>query len=307
MNIIVFGSTDLTFSVLEFLYRNKYKVSAIVTVPQIFKISYQPKGIKNSRFIDLNSWAKQKNIPIFFYNNSNQIIKELQYSNIVTDFAIVVGWYHMVPSKLRNLFSNGCSGFHASLLPKLRGGAPLNWAILSDLKETGVSFFELSDGVDDGMLYDQEKFSIEPSDNISNIIDKSKLAILKMLKRTLPKIINKQNILRPQIGTPSYCGQRKPEDGLIDWKMPVIDILRLIRASSKPYPGAYTFLDNQKIIIWKAQLALLKILGVPGQISLINKIPYISCGNNESLLIDNADDIKLLLKSNHKRLCNENS
>ena len=72
-----------------------------------------------------------------------------------------------------------------------------------------------------------------------------------MLKRTLPKIINQENILSSQIGNPSYCGQRKPEDSLIDWTMPEIEILRLIRASSRPYAGSYTFLDDQKLLFGK--------------------------------------------------------
>lgn len=301
MNITVFGSTDLTLSVLKFLHDNSYKINAIVTAPEIFKISYQLEGVKNSRFVDLGSWSKQKNIPLLYYDNPTQIIQELKNLAEDTNFAIVVGWYHMVPKKLRDLFSLGCSGFHASLLPKLRGGAPLNWAILSDLKETGVSFFELSDGVDDGLLYDQEKFPINPSDYITDLVDKSNLAILEMLKRILPKIINKESLLSSQIGNPSYCGQRKPEDSLIDWTMPAVKILSLIRASSRPYPGAYTFLDNRKITIWKAQVSPLEILGVPGQIFAIEGNAYIACGCL-TLLIEEADELELLMKANHKRL-----
>lgn len=301
MNITVFGSTDLTLSVLDFLHDNSYKINGVVTAPETFKISYQPDGVKNSRFVDLGSWAEQRNIPILSYDNSIHTIQELKNLGEDTNFAIVVGWYHMVPKKLRDLFSMGCSGFHASLLPKLRGGAPLNWAILSDLKETGVSFFELSDGVDDGLLYDQEKFPINPSDYITDLIDKSNIAILTMLKRTLPKIINNEKILYPQIGTPSYCGQRKPEDSLIDWTMSAIEILRLIRASSKPYAGAYTFLDDQKITIWAASLSEIAIYGAPGQIMIINKGIYVVCRDGV-LLLRNVSNRELLGSSNHRRL-----
>lgn len=302
MNITVFGSTELTLSVLNFLYENSYKINAVVTTLEIFKISYQPEGIKNARFVDLRAWAEQKNIPTLIYDNPIQTIQELKTLGEDTNFAIVVGWYHMVPKKLRELFPMGCSGFHASLLPKLRGGAPLNWAILSNLKETGVSFFELSDGIDDGLLYDQESFLINPFDYIGDLVTKSRLAILKMLERTLPKIINKEKILYLQIGIPSYCGQRKPEDSLIDWtKLVVIDILRLIRASSRPYSGSYTFLEGQKIIIWNANLSSIEVCGVPGQVLIIDEIPYIACISG-ALLISEAEGMGLLMKSNHKRL-----
>lgn len=301
MNITVFGSTDLTLSVLDFLYDNSYKIKAVVSAPEIFKISYQPEGVKNSRFVDLRSWTEQRNISIISYDNSIHAIQELKTLGEDSDFAIVVGWYHMVPKKLRDFFSMGCGGFHASLLPKLRGGAPLNWAILSGLKETGVSFFELSDGVDDGLLYDQENFPIKPSDYIEDLVDKSRLAILTMLKRTLPRIINNEKILYSQVENSSYCGQRKPEDSLIDWNMSAIEILRLVRASSRPYAGAYTFLDNQKIIIWKAQVSPLEILGVPGQVLVVDGKAYIACGCG-ALHINEADGMELLMKANHKRL-----
>jgi methionyl-tRNA formyltransferase len=302
MNITVFGSADLTLSVLDFLYDNSYKIKAVVSAPEIFKISYQPEGVKNSRFVDLRSWTEQRNIPIISYDNSIHAIQELKNLGEDTNFAIVVGWYHMVPKKLRDLFSMGCSGFHASLLPKLRGGAPLNWAILSDLKETGVSFFELSDGVDDGLLYDQMAFCIEKTDAIGDLVKKSENAILQMLQRSLPKIQN--GIMRryEQQGVSSYCGQRKPEDSLIDWKDDAELILRLIKASSKPYAGAYTFLDNQKITIWNAQVSPLEILGVPGQILVIDGNAHIVCGRG-ALDINEAGGMELLMKANHKRLC----
>lgn len=116
--------------------------------------------------------------------------------------------------------------------------------------------------------------------------------------------MNKETILTSQVGAPSYCGQRKPEDSLIDWTMPAIEILRLIRASSRPYAGAYTFLDNQKITIWKAQVSPLEILGVPGQILIVDGNAYIACGCG-ALLIKEADGVELLLRSNHKRMNNE--
>jgi methionyl-tRNA formyltransferase len=122
-----------------------------------------------------------------------------------------------------------------------------------------------------------------------------------MLKRTLPKIINNEKILYPQIGIPSYCGQRKPDDSLIDWTMPVIEILRLIRASSRPYDGAYTFLDNQKITIWKAQVSPLEILGVPGQILVVDGTAHIVCGRG-ALHINEAEGMESLMKANHKRM-----
>jgi methionyl-tRNA formyltransferase len=307
MNIVLFGSTDLTLSVAEFLYAHSYKIVAIVTAPEVFNISYKMDGVKNVRFVNMHSWGIERNIPVISYHNSAQAITELGNLMETMDFSIVVGWYHMVPRKIRNLFSYGCAGFHASMLPKLRGGAPLNWAIILGMKETGVSFFELSDGVDDGLLYAQEKFPIEKDDHIQDLVNKSEAAIIKMLDKILPKIKRKDAIRYQQVGIASYCGQRIPEDSLIDWSKSAEDILLLIRASARPYAGAYTSLENQQICIWSAEPTNLVFHGAAGQILILHDNVYVSCLNTSILIKEctNSEDkdyMSVLLKSNHKRL-----
>ena len=300
MNITVFGSSDLTLEVLEFLHQNSYTIGAIVTIPQVFKISYNLTGVKNARFTDLSAWGKSRNIPVIIYQNSDQSIQELTQLKIQKDFAIAVGWYHMVPEKLRSIFSVGFGGFHSSLLPKLRGGAPLSWAILLGLEETGVSFFELGEGVDDGRLYDQEKFHISHKDTVFDLIIKSRDAICKMLQRTLPKIQMREFQKYPQQGTPSYCGQRTPQDGCINWEEDAHFIVRLIKSASHPYEGAYGFLGEEKIIIWDAQLADIEVYGVSGQIMVIENKIYIACGHS-AILVLRAEQETLLKHSNHKK------
>lgn len=300
MKIILFGSTDATLSVATFLLKTPYKIGAIVTTPETFSISYKPEGVKNSRFVDMNIWGTNHGIPVVIYKDTEQAISDLKSLGIELGFALVVGWFHMIPKKLRDLFRLGCAGFHASLLPQLRGGAPLNWAILLDFKETGVSFFEFSDGVDDGLLYAQEKFPIKKSDYIGDLIKKSENSIIKMLEDTLPKIENKHSLTYPQKGEPSYCGQRTPADSKINWNQSAEDILRLIRASSRPYSGAYSFLDTEKIIIWEATISKVKIYGSPGQIIICEKGVHIVCGKG-ALLVKNYQDNVKLDRCNHRR------
>ncbi len=301
MNIVLFGSTDLTLSVAEFLYTNSYQIAAVVTVPQTFKISYKPEGVHNARFVDLDHWASEKNIPVINYVSADSAIDALKNFQTEESFAIVVGWYHMMPKKLRDIFPIGCSGFHASLLPKLRGGAPLNWALLLGHQEAGVSFFELSDGIDDGLLYDQMSFSIEKGDVIGTLVKKSEDAILQMLQRSLLKIQDGAIRKYEQEGLLSYCGQRSPEDSHINWKDDAEVILRLIKASSKPYAGAYSFLEEKRIIIWDASIADIEIHGIPGQIMIIQNKIYISCAKR-AILLQDVEEKELLMKSNHKRL-----
>ena len=299
MKITLFGSTDITKIIAEFLDNNGYEISAIVSSPEIFSISYSKEGVKNYRYVDLKPWADRKNIPIFSYVKPKQLISEIKKLKISSDFAIVAGWYYVLPKNIRNIFSKGCAGFHASLLPKLRGGAPLNWSILLGYKETGVSFYELSDGVDDGMLYNQEKFAIKEDDYIEDLVFKSHQAIIHILKTTLPLIENGTISPSVQKGEPSFGEQRCPKDSQISWDKPKEDILRLIRASSKPYSGSYSFLNEEKIKIWKAIDSKIDLFFNPGQIYCDETNIYVGCGNFSSIKIVEADKKEILRKSNY--------
>ena len=299
MKITLFGCTDITKIIAEFLDNNGYEISAIVTSPEIFSISYSKEGVKNFRYVDLKPWADRKNIPIFLYVKPTQLISEIKKLKISSDFAIVAGWYYMLPKNIRNIFPKGCAGFHASLLPKLRGGAPLNWSILLGYKETGVSFYELSTGVDDGMLYDQKKFAIKEDDYIEDLIFKSHQAIINILKTTLPLIENGTISPSVQKGEPSFGEQRCPKDSQIIWDKPKEDILRLIRASSKPYSGSYSFLNEEKIKIWKATDSKINLFFNPGQIYFDETNIYVGCGNFSSIKILEADKKEILRKSNY--------
>ncbi len=277
MKIVLFGASDITPMIADFLIGNGYDICAIVTTPSQFKISYNPNGVKNLRHADMHDWAADKGIPVFDYTGGDAALADL--TPLSPDFALVAGWYHMVPKKLRAIFTKGCAGFHASLLPKLRGGAPLNWAILLGHTETGVSFFELSDGVDDGVLYAQKKFPILDTDYIGDLVRKSRDAMLDMLRETLPGIADGSVTPYAQVGEPTHVAQRKPEDSLIDWHASVDDIVRLVRASAKPYGGAYGFIGDERVTIWAAHKANNATPGVPGQVVLQGADIHVICGD----------------------------
>jgi len=302
MKILLFGSSDTTRLVADYLYEHQYNLTTIVTNTESFKISYRPSGVKNSRYQNMKNWAQDKDVDILLYEDTNQLYNDLNHGGY--DFAIVAGWYHMIPKRIRALFPQGCAGFHASLLPKLRGGAPLNWALLLGHKETGVSCFELSDGVDDGPLYGQKKFLIDNGDNINDLIQKSNKAITNLLGDILPKLQNNRLEKYPQHGEPSYCGQRGPEDSKIDWQNSSNDILRLIRASTRPYPGAYSYIGDQKITIWSALAAEWNIHANPGQILIVDDSIYVGCRQGAIKLhsVDEPEhNLPLLVSKSHCR------
>ncbi len=272
-------------------------------------ISYAPHGVKNSRFVDIKRWAAERRIPVHDYRKLADAAVFCQM--IKAEFCLVAGWYHMLPPSLRDIFIKGCAGLHASLLPKLRGGAPLNWAILNGEREAGMSLFVLGDGVDDGDLYGQERFLIDDHDGVDALVERSHLAARKLVSRCLPRIADGSLRPVPQQGEPSYGLQRSPADGQILWHHDALRIDRLVRAVTRPYPGARSSLEGREIRIWRCSLApeTPKIYGVPGQIAALRGFfsPFVVTGSgglliHEATFQDGSDALPILMTSNNKKM-----
>ncbi|MES2590525.1 MAG: methionyl-tRNA formyltransferase [Bacteroidota bacterium] len=258
MKLIFLGATQFSNEILSELLKNKFTVSAVFTIPKEFSISYSQEKVKNYNYSDLESVCKEKNIPCHHIESSENGKKISDYSDIIyeikPDIILVMGWYYMIPKKIRELARFGTWGIHASLLPDYAGGAPLVWAIINGEKETGVSLFRLEDGVDDGDIIAQEKFSIEEVDSIREVYEKATIASKRILIRTL-KNINKVEFLSQDKSKLKIYPQRKPDDGELDLTMPAKQLYDFIRAQSPPYPGAFIrTVDGKKIIIEKARI-----------------------------------------------------
>jgi methionyl-tRNA formyltransferase len=155
------------------------------------------------------------------------------------DFILVVGWYHMVPKSIREIALT--AGLHGSLLPDYSGGAPLVWAIINGESEAGITFFQFSDGVDNGHIIGQAKEMISFSDTIFTLYSRIEDKGLQLLKNHLPEIARGEAVFVEQDESKrTIFPQRGPEDGEIEWNQPAKNIYNFIRAQTKPYPGAFT-------------------------------------------------------------------
>ena len=216
MKIIFMGCTKFSEAMLVHLFANDFKIEAILTIPEKFHISYSPKGIKNFNHADLTPIAKQYGIPCYEVNST--LGKRItDYSNIIQkvnpDLLLAVGWYYMVPENIRKLAKYGAWGIHASLLPNYAGGAPLVWAMINGEKETGVTLFQLGEGVDDGDIIDQKSFPIGFEDTIKEVYEKAIEGSKEILIKALAGINEIQ--LKPQKETEiRIYPQRKPEEGV---------------------------------------------------------------------------------------------
>lgn len=306
--IIILGSTDITLAVAQATLQAGVGIAAIANIGSTFNISYSREKISNARYRDISSWCSEhqvRNIPFTSYDD---LIREIEGHDI--PLCLVAGWYHMVPRSFRDFFPKGCLGFHASLLPQLRGGAPLNWAILSGLKETGVSLFEMDDGVDTGRLYAQSRFPIGARTKIGDLVEVSQKVSAEIIHRNLAQILSDRLEPYAQNGEASYGLQRQPADSRINWNSRSQDIDSLIRATSRPYPGAFTTLNEEKISIWSAEVLedAPLVYGAPGQIFSLpdSEYPCVVTGDVplkilEATDAEGTDTLKLLRRSGHQR------
>lgn len=255
MNIVFFGASELGYKCCRLIIKEKLaNITGIFTIPKEFNISYSDKPVKNVNFADFHELGKEFNIPVTDITGKMGSYYE-QIAALEPEMILVIGWYYMIPEKIRKIAAKGCVGMHASLLPKYRGGAPLVWAIINGEEKTGLTFFYLEDGVDNGDIIAQHEIEIKESETIKDIIGKVTDSALAITKEFIPKLADgSAPRLKQDESDATYFEQRKPDDGLIDWNWETKRIKDFIRAQTKPYPGAYTIIDGKKITIWDADI-----------------------------------------------------
>jgi methionyl-tRNA formyltransferase len=215
--------------------------------------------------------------------NDNQNIELLKTVN--PDIILVMGWSQIIKKDILKIPTIGVVGSHPTELPKYPGRAPIPWTILKELKKSAVTFFWIDEGTDSGDILDQEIFSIDEDEDATSLYSKITNLGKKMILRNLESIeygvINrrKQDVSK----FVEYWNKRTPDDGKITWSCSSNDIYKVIRATTNPYPGAFTYFRNRKLKIWKALLTTKKI-SKPGQIIEINNTG-VSIGTGDNIII----------------------
>jgi methionyl-tRNA formyltransferase len=157
------------------------------------------------------------------------------------DFIFSFYYRHMLPVALLALAKRGAYNMHGSLLPKYRGRAPVNWAVLHGERETGATLHEMVAKPDAGRIVDQQAVPIGPDDTAAEVFRRVTDAAEIVMKRTIGKLVDGTAELRPNdLSKGSYFGGRRPEDGRIDWRKSAREIHNLVRAVAPPYPGAFS-------------------------------------------------------------------
>ena len=214
------------------------------------------------------------------------------------DLLVVLGWGQILSSEVLAIPRLGAVGAHASLLPHNRGCAPVNWSIIRGERETGNSLMWLNEGVDSGKLIDQRAFPVTDYDTCDTIYDHVAESNRDMLLDLLLRLTTGE---RPGTDQPESCEpalpRRRPQDGIVDWSGTSQEVYNLVRALTRPYPGAFAYLNGEQYKIWKiAQLPAIAVTQPPGTILGPVKSPdaaacgiLVSTGHGAVLLLEIED------------------
>ena len=178
------------------------------------------------------------------------------------DFLFSFYYRQMLKRPLLASARRGAYNVHGSLLPKYRGRVPINWAILHGETETGATLHAMTEKADAGDIVDQIAVPILPDDTAREVLDKVTVAAEMVLHRSVPPLLAGTAKLTPQDPSKaSYFGSRRPEDGLIEWRRPAREVHNLVRAVTRPYPGAFCDTAAGRLTLWRTRV---DNGGVPG-------------------------------------------
>jgi len=267
MKIIFLGTRKLGYFGLKELIQQKHQILAIFTLDYDIKEGYDSKDFKKI--------ADENKIPFYLTENINNPEHVNLFKKLGPDLIISLYWKRLLGDDIIRTARKGAVNIHYSLLPKYRGFAPVNWAVINNEKKAGVTLHYVNPGIaDDGDIIAQKPFPIKEKDTIDDLYEKGNKIALDFVKKYIPLIEKNKEPRIKQKDKDALCSfARIPGDGMIDWKKSAKEIYNLIRAVTKPYPGAFTYCNNKKLYIWKADIVKdpIKYLGANGQVIRIIK------------------------------------
>ena len=228
---VVFGYHDVGVRCLRVL------LDAGVAVPLV--VTHRDDPSERIWFGSVAQLAQSRGIETLVSEDMNHLRQRI--SVISPEFIFSFYYRRVLPPELLSLARRGAFNMHGSLLPKYRGRAPVNWAILKGESETGATLHEMVTKPDAGRIVDQERVPIGPDETAAAVFGKVTDAAEAVLKRSIHGLMSGTARLREQdLSKGSYFGGRKPEDGRIDWSKSALEIHNLVRAVAPPYPGAFS-------------------------------------------------------------------
>jgi methionyl-tRNA formyltransferase len=218
----------------------------------LFLTLHDNKSKKKSGRIYLDNIALSSNTPLYKLNHINDadVAEVLRTQRI--DWLFIIGWSQIASPEILEVPRKGIIGAHPTLLPMGRGRAAVPWAIIKGLDKTGVTFFKMDEGVDTGPILDQYEIPLSPLETATELYAKVNEAHVQLIRQIWPKLKSDSVVgqIQDENQASNWVG-RTPADGELSQFMTLKEVDRLVRATTRPYPGAYIMLDSStKLIIW---------------------------------------------------------
>lgn len=248
MKIVYMGTPDFAAYALRKLYEAGQEIVCVVTQPD------KPKG-RSGKLVcsPVKEFALEKNLPVYQPEKIKAADSVAYLKNIEADLYVVAAFGQILSQEVLDIPRFGCVNIHASLLPKYRGAAPIQQALLDGNKETGVTLMQMNAGMDTGDILMQESLEITDEDTAGTLFDKLMELGGDMIVRAVPQIEKGELTPVPQDNDKATkVGKFTKEMGLIDWTRDAAYIDRLIRTMD-PWPSAYTHMGDKTLKIWKAR------------------------------------------------------
>jgi methionyl-tRNA formyltransferase len=254
MRIVLFGYGEMGSTGLEFLLGQGEDVAAAIT--------HRDDPAEKRWYRSLAEVAGNQGVPVIY---GEEVDLEREVGRLSPDLILSFYYRSMIPMKVLRKAPAGALNLHGSLLPRLRGRAPINWALVECEEETGVTLHHMVKAPDAGDIVAQRGWKIGPRDTAKDLFFRAVEEAKLLLRDSWPGIRAGTAPRIPQDPSKAtYRGRRRPDDGRIDWNAPTRRIDGLVRAVTEPFPGAFTFLDGRKLMVWAGSPAPGR--GTPGSV-----------------------------------------
>lgn len=274
------GTPEAAVPTLERIIADGHQVMGVFTQPD------RPSGRGNKIvFSPVKSAASDSGLPVFQPTKLRDGAVAEQIRKMAAEVIVVVAYGRILPDDILASAPRGAINVHFSLLPKYRGAAPVNWALVNGEKETGVTIMKMDAGLDTGDILMTEKITIYDHETAQELMARSSVAGADLLSRTLAQL-DAISPTKQNDEDASYAPILKKSDGLIDWELSADAIERRVRGF-QPFPGTFTFLEGKRIVLKKVEVvANGHTSTAPGMIQKASGEDLIvACGRNTSLSV----------------------
>jgi methionyl-tRNA formyltransferase len=273
--IVVFAYSEVGHACLELLLNRGEKVAALFT--------HEDDAGERQWFQSCSALAEDHCIPVFTVEPRDGDEVERIVADLAPDLILSFYYRKMIPERILKLARLGAFNMHGSLLPRYRGRAPLNWAIINGERETGVTLHVMVKAADAGDIVDREAVAIGPEETAGEVAKRIPAAAVAIVARQIEALkAGTAPCEKQDESKATYFGIRKPEDGRIDWSQPARRVADLVRAVTAPFPGAFTTLRGRPLMVWRVRVAPGE--GRPGEVLSLAPL-LVACGSGAVELV----------------------